>query len=223
MGAARELQWCMAPLMTLKGDDVVEASLLRPTGEVLGSSPTPEEEAALLNKEDAPATVSDPSPRPLEIPRLIEPGEWATTPTASAKPQFAPKPHCHPLKREKKLWRAIGIDTNNHSRWVHSYMEKDDCLPRWWEEFCPLVCSTNGHCDDASVMRMACQQAAAFHLPATQIEAYGEWTAPPCLASLGRREYLTPRDSKSTRDYTDVQMEEIVALVMALQRCVIHA
>ena len=41
----------MAPLMTLSGDDIVEASLLEPTGEEHGTSPTPKEEAALLVEE----------------------------------------------------------------------------------------------------------------------------------------------------------------------------
>ena len=39
------------PLMTLSRDDIVEASLLKPTGEEHGTFHTPEEEAALLGKE----------------------------------------------------------------------------------------------------------------------------------------------------------------------------
>ena len=42
--AARELQQSMAPSMTLNENDIVDASLLRLTGEVPGPSPTPEEE-----------------------------------------------------------------------------------------------------------------------------------------------------------------------------------
>ena len=37
--------------MTLSGDDIVEASLLKPTEEEHGTSPTPEEEATLLSEE----------------------------------------------------------------------------------------------------------------------------------------------------------------------------
>ena len=48
----------MAPLMNLNGNDIVEASLLKPTGEEPRSCPTPEEEAVLLGKEDEPAKVS---------------------------------------------------------------------------------------------------------------------------------------------------------------------
>ena len=69
--AARELQRCMSPLMTLNGDDVVEASLLRPIEEESGPFPTPEEGTTLLGEEDGPFGVSDPTPRHMEIPRFI--------------------------------------------------------------------------------------------------------------------------------------------------------
>ena len=45
---AQELQWCMAPLLILNGDNIVEATLLRPTEGEHRMSPTPEEEATLL-------------------------------------------------------------------------------------------------------------------------------------------------------------------------------
>ena len=45
---AQELQWCMAPLLVLNGDKIVEASLLRPIEGECRTPPTPEEEAALL-------------------------------------------------------------------------------------------------------------------------------------------------------------------------------
>ena len=60
--AARELQQCMAPLMTLNGDNIVEASLVRLTWEELGSSPTPEEEPTLLSKDDELSEVPGPTP-----------------------------------------------------------------------------------------------------------------------------------------------------------------
>ena len=44
----------MAPWMTFNGDDVMEASLLRPFEEEPGPSPTPEKETALLGEEDDP-------------------------------------------------------------------------------------------------------------------------------------------------------------------------
>ena len=63
--AARELQQCMVHLIILSGDDVVETFLLRPTGGELGTSPTPEEEIALLGEEDKPSEVPGPTPRHL--------------------------------------------------------------------------------------------------------------------------------------------------------------
>ena len=54
----------MAPLMTLSGDDIIEASLLKHTKEECGASPTPEEEAILLHKK--PEAASPPGmPRDL--------------------------------------------------------------------------------------------------------------------------------------------------------------
>ena len=48
--AAPELQRCMAPLMCLNGDEIVEASLLEPMGNEPRNSLTLEEEAALLGR-----------------------------------------------------------------------------------------------------------------------------------------------------------------------------
>ena len=110
--AARELQQCLAPLMTLSGDSVVEASLLRPTGEESGPFPTPEEETILLGKEDEPLGVPDPIPRQVEIPRFVEPAEWTTTPVTSTVP-------CNcPSWKGKKSWEGIDIDPNNSSQGV---------------------------------------------------------------------------------------------------------
>ena len=70
----------MTPLMTLSGDNIVEASLLKPTKEELGASPTLEEEAVLLSKE--PETVS--LPEHLEISELPEPSEKIDVQPASS-------------------------------------------------------------------------------------------------------------------------------------------
>ena len=93
--AARKLQQCMAPLMTLKGDDIVEATLLRPTREEPGPSPTPEEEATLLDEEDEPSEAPGPSPRHSGIPRFAEPAEQTTAPITPAPSCLASKPHSH--------------------------------------------------------------------------------------------------------------------------------
>ena len=47
---AWELQQCMAPLFIPNGDEIVEASLLRPIEGECRTSPTPEEESALLGE-----------------------------------------------------------------------------------------------------------------------------------------------------------------------------
>ena len=53
----------MASLMTLSGDDIVEASLLNPTGAEHGTSPMLEEEAALhgevIELPQVPASLSE--------------------------------------------------------------------------------------------------------------------------------------------------------------------
>ena len=93
--SAWELQKCIASLMTLSGDDIVETSLLKPTGEEHGTSPIPEEEATLLGEEIELPQVSGSLPEWLEIPSFVEPGKWSTTPSAPS-PSPMPQPGCHP-------------------------------------------------------------------------------------------------------------------------------
>ena len=63
------------PLMTLSGDDIVEASLLKPTGEEHGTLPTPEEETTLLGEEIKLPQLPGSPPERLEIPRFVEPAK----------------------------------------------------------------------------------------------------------------------------------------------------
>ena len=140
--AARELQKCMPPLMTLNGGDIEEASLLRPAGEEPGPSPTLEEEASLLGKEDEPSEVSGPIPGHLGISRFVEPAEKITAPVTSTAPCLVSGPCSCPSLKGKKLWEKIDIDPNNPSQWVQAYMVRDNRLPEWWKEFHPLVCSS---------------------------------------------------------------------------------
>ena len=60
----------MAPLMPLRGDEIVEASLLRSTGEEHRTSPTPEEKASLLGEVELPQV-----PEPLKVHELEHPVE----------------------------------------------------------------------------------------------------------------------------------------------------
>ena len=94
--SAQELQRCMAPLMTLSGDNIVEASLLKHTGEEHGRSPTLEEVAALLGKDVKLPEVLGSLPECPEIPMFVEPAEQITAPSASPSLSSMPQPCHHP-------------------------------------------------------------------------------------------------------------------------------
>ena len=70
---AQELQKCMAPLMNLNGDDIVEASLLELIGNELRTSPTLEEDAALLGEELKPPEVPEAAGSLHKCPETSEP------------------------------------------------------------------------------------------------------------------------------------------------------
>ena len=79
---AWELQWCMAPLLVLNGVKIVEASILRPIEGECRTSPTSEEEAALLGdielniKTDIKHEIELPQgPGQLEICEQVQPAE----------------------------------------------------------------------------------------------------------------------------------------------------
>ena len=81
---------CVAPLETLSGNEIVEASLLRPTGEECRTSPIPEEEATLLGKikcEIKPSQVPE-----LEMHEQVHPAEQIVSPAASLHPSFPTRP-----------------------------------------------------------------------------------------------------------------------------------
>ena len=65
---AWNLQRCMAPLMHLEGDEMVEALLLGSTNNGPRMSPTPEEEAVLLGDELEPQEAQEGTIFPLEHP-----------------------------------------------------------------------------------------------------------------------------------------------------------
>ena len=76
---------------------------------------------------------------------------------------------------------------------------------------------------NVQLQKLACQQATAFRLPASQLKKDGLWITPSCLEVLGCRDYLTPKDFKVTQDYQEVWCEEMVVLTLALQRCAVHS
>ena len=92
--------------MTINGDDVMEASLLRPIEDQSEPSLTPEEEATLLGEGDGPSGAPSIAPLQAEISRFIEPAKWNTFPVTSTAH------HCHPsLKREKSRKELMSIPT----------------------------------------------------------------------------------------------------------------
>ena len=149
--AVREFQQCMAPLMTINGDDIMEASPLRPVEEELGPSPTPEEETTLLAGRDGSSGAHSPAPQQVENLRFIGLAEQTTAPVSSTAP------HCCPSLRRGKSWEGININPNNTGLWVSVYLKKDSWLPESWEEFWPLTCSADRHCNDALAKYMAHQ------------------------------------------------------------------
>ena len=186
--AVRELQQCIAPLMTINGDNVLEASLLRPVEEESEPSPTPEEETALLTRGDELSGAPGPTPQHAKDPKLIELAKQTATPVT------ATEPHHHPSLRRGKSWEGINVDPSNTSQWVSIYLKKDRWLPECWEEFHPQTHSADRCCNDTLAKYMAHQQAVAFHLPTTQKEVHGTWLAPSSLSELKREEYLGPKD-----------------------------
>ena len=84
--------------MSLSGDDIVEASLLEPTGKEHKTSPMPEEEAILLDQEHELPEASEaaaPLLEHLEISRPAEPTKQINAPTTSAPLFPMSKPSCH--------------------------------------------------------------------------------------------------------------------------------
>ena len=93
--------------MTFNGDDVMEASLLRPVEKELGPSLTLEEETALLGKENGLSGAPGPAPLQADIPRFVEPAKQTTAPVTSTVP------HSHPSLKREESWEGIKINPNN--------------------------------------------------------------------------------------------------------------
>ena len=183
------------PLMTPSRDNIVKASLLKPTREEHGTSSTLEEETVLLGKEIKLPQVPGSFPEWPEIPEFIEPAMQITTPSASS-PSPMPQPsHLHSGKA-KKSWQGMEGNPNNHGRWVCFYLQEHDRVWEWWREFQSLLCSMDKCLGNIHIQGLACQQAADFRLPATQLEKDGSWTAPSCLVVLGQRDYFPLRISR---------------------------
>ena len=123
----REIQKCMAPLTSLNGDDIVEASLLEPAGEECKTSPMPEEEAAILDEEpkllEAPEAAES-LPECLDISGPAESAEQINAPTTPAPLSDMSKPDCHPFQKAKNPQRETEADPSLTTECIWSYVEK---------------------------------------------------------------------------------------------------
>ena len=130
--AARELQWCMAPLLALNGDKIVVASLLQSVKGECGTSPTPEEEAVLLSdiKSDIQSDIGAPQvPELLEIHEQAQPTGQSFALTSSPLSPPSPPSTLPPLKAKKPQSRTPGADVIDTTQWVHFYLEENiECL-----------------------------------------------------------------------------------------------
>ena len=114
--------------MTLKGDDVVGATLLKPSREEYGTSPTPEEEATLLGKVELPQV-----PKTLEAHELVHPAEQIAA--SAASPWCPPSQPSHlPSQKTKKSQQEIKVGITSAGQWVHAYLEENNRVPKWWRE-----------------------------------------------------------------------------------------
>ena len=66
-----ELQWCMAPLLVLKSDEIVEASLLRPIEGECGTSPMPKYQSNWRSVNRYSLQSEPPLLQPLSQPLLL--------------------------------------------------------------------------------------------------------------------------------------------------------
>ena len=99
----------MAAMMTISGDDFVEASLLRPTKEDPGPSPMLEEEAALLDEGSKEPETPGSAPEHPEVTKHEGPAKQITTLPSHSSPQ----PHCNPNKNARKYWGVVSVNPNN--------------------------------------------------------------------------------------------------------------
>ena len=160
--SAHELQKYMAPMMAPNRDEIVEVSLLTPTGEEHRICPTQEEQASLLGKVELPQV-----PEQLEVHELIHPAEQIAA--SAACPPSPPSQQSYlPSQKAKKSQQGIKANTASAGQWVCAYLEENDRVPKCWREFWCLLHSKDQCPGDSPIQRLACQQAVAFWLSTAQ-------------------------------------------------------
>ena len=144
----------MAPLISLSGNDIVEASLLETAGEECGTSPMPEEEVLLLDEEielpEAPEAAAF-LPECPAIPDPMESTEQINSPSTSAPPSPMPKPSHYPSRKTKKSWQGTEANPTFTTELIWFYVEKNERVPDWWREFQSIHHSKDEHFNDDQV------------------------------------------------------------------------
>ena len=116
------------PLMTLSGDNIVEASILKPTEGECGTFLTLEEEVILLGKEVRLPEVPGSLLETLEIPKLVEPPEQTNDPSTSPHPSPVPQPSFHPSQKAKNPRDRLGpIQTMQESGFTPTCRRMKEC------------------------------------------------------------------------------------------------
>ena len=179
--------------MTLSGDDIVEVSLLKPTGEEHGTSHTLKEEAALLGKEVKLPEVPGSLTEHPKIPRFVEHVKQITTPRASPPP--SPQPYTILPRRQRSPGEGLMPTQKvqvSGSRLNCKRMT--DCQ------------NGGGNSDLSSALRMSTLVTSRSKgWPASKLQPsgcqthrcvckiHGSWSALPCLEVLGYRNYIPPK------------------------------
>ena len=136
-----DLQRCMAPLMWLDSDEIIEASLLGPANNRPITPPTTGEEAVLLGDEPEPQEALEVTTLPPEhpkTPKLEEAAEQSDTPSPPVPPPMASNsPGNHSWNTRRALCRArvqclLTLDPDNTKNWVQAYLHEQEGLPSWW-------------------------------------------------------------------------------------------
>ena len=211
-GAAHELQQCMAPLLVLNGDEIVEVSLLRLIEGECRTSPMPEE-ATLLG--DIKPDITHDIKCKIESPRVSEQLQIC-------EPLLQPFSHPILLNQVPSLLRRKGSPRKGQLEQMQSVSLSGSGLenyrlPKWWREFWSLL---QCPCYSA-IQKLAHQQATAFWIPTTQLEKGGWVDCPTLSGSVGVEEIPSPKDFQGSHNYQDVRREERVILAMALQNCAV--
>ena len=148
--------------MTLSGDDIIEACLLKPTKKEHGESPTLERNPSSWTR--------NPSPKDPWTTRALR-ADWHTPPQSPLSkwtllvPLLCPK---HPnLATTISRWqrnprKRLGPTQTKQASGSTSTYRGLKRVPKWGREFWSLLCSKDEYFGNVKVKGLSCQQSAAF-------------------------------------------------------------